>query len=486
MNRAASKRVSRRTVLGALGAGGLALGSSRYLRAAQSTDAIVLGAGLSGLYSAMLLEEQGFRVTLLEASDHVGGRVQTRNFGGRLHELGASDIGVMYARVLDMMNRLDLERVASQVFRIRPFSYYVGGQLVRAEEWASADTNRTVGDERDVAPSGLERYFLGRFNPLSELEDWLQPENQVLDVPIGAYLSSKGVSDEAIRLVGHTYNGIGMNRTSALALFRDATRTQFGIKAYMTMKAAGQTVAPLSQVKGGNQRLPDAMAASLESEVRFGKAAASIAQNSTGIEVTCIDGSRYRGAFLVCAIPLLSLRKVEITPTLSPNKSMAVSEIPYYAVTKFYLRPTAKFWEADEYEPTMWTDGLLERVFASTDENNEVHSLLVWITGQGSQRIDQFGREAATRMVLDEMARIRPASKGKLEVMGYHSWGRTPFIGGCGHSYTAGQVSRFAQDLPEPEGRIHFAGEHTRRGEFGMESAMASAERVIGEIVSVA
>jgi monoamine oxidase len=84
------------------------------------------------------------------------------------------------------------------------------------------------------------------------------------------------------------------------------------------------------------------------------------------------------------------------------------------------------------------------------------------------------------------MADIRPASKGQLEVMGYQSWGRTPFIGGCGHSYAAGQISRFAGDLPTPEGRIHFAGEHTRRREFGMESAMASAERVISEILDVA
>ena len=108
------------------------------------------------------------------------------------------------------------------------------------------------------------------------------------------------------------------------------------------------------------------------------------------------------------------------------------------------------------------------------------------MTGLGSRRIDQFGREDATRMVLDEMTKIRPASKGKLEVIGYHSWGRTPFIGGCGHSYSAGQVSRFATDLPTPEGRIHFAGEHTRRREFGMESAMASAERVAAEIFDMA
>ena len=485
MNNPGSVRVNRRQVVAALGAGSFALGGSALLRAAEPADVIVLGAGLAGLNSALLLEEQGFRVILLEASDHVGGRVQTRNIGGTLHELGASDIGVMYARVLDMMQRLKLERVPSSI-RIRPYSYHVGGKMVRAEDWESAGVNLTVGEERGVAPSDLQRYFLGQFNPLKELDDWLLPENQRFDVPIGRFLRERGVSDEVIRLFGHTYNGIGMNRTSALSLFRDTTRTQFGIQAFMAMKQAGQKVAPLSQIKGGNQRLPDAMAARLKTDIRFAKAAASIFHNSKGVEVTCVDGSRYRGAFLISAIPLLALRNIEITPNLSAEKSAAVSQIYYYAVTKFYLRPTAKFWELDEYEPTMWTDGTLERVFAGTDETDEVHSMLVWLTGQGSQRIDQYSREEATRLILGRMAEIRPASKGKLEVMGYHSWGRTPFVGGCGHTFAAGQISRFAENLPSPEGRLHFAGEHTRRREFGMESAMASAERVIGEILQVA
>jgi monoamine oxidase len=484
MKKPSTSLFNRRQVLAALGAGSLAFGRAGRLRAAEATDVVVLGAGLAGLNSALLLEEQGFRVILLEASNHMGGRVQSREFGGIRHELGASDIGVMYARVLDMMSRLKLERVPSSI-RIRPYSYHVGGKMVRADEWESADVNQTAGDERTVLPSDLQRHFLGQINPLKELDDWLLPEYQRFDVPIGQVLKEQGVSDEAIRLFGHAYNGNGTNRTSALSLFRDTTRTMFGIQAYMAMKQAGQNVAPLSQVEGGNQRLPDAMAATLKTQIRFAKAAASIFHNSKGVEVTCVDGSRYRGKFLVSAIPLLALRNIEITPNLSPEKSAAVNQIDYYAVTKFYLRPTAKFWEQDEYEPSMWTDGTLERVFAGTDESDEVHSLLVWITGQGSRRIDQYSREDATRLVLDRLAEIRPASKGKLEVTGYHSWGRTPFIGGCGHSYAAGQVSRFAEDLPTPEGRIHFAGEHTRRREFGMESALASAERTVGEILEI-
>ncbi len=480
-----SKPVTRRSFVGALGAGALALGARPRVRAAEPADVVVLGAGLAGLNAAWLLEEQGFRVTLLEASDHVGGRVQSRMIDGTMHELGASDIGVMYARVLDMMRRLDLERVPSAI-RVRPFSYHVRGQLLRADEWEASEANRTAGDERPIPPPRMQSHLLNLYNPLTGLDDWLAPENRSLDIPIATFLRQQGVSDEAIRFVGHTYNGIGMGRTSALQLFRDATRTRFGIDAFRRMKAAGQDVAPLSQVRGGIQRLPEAMAASLETEVRFGQAAAAIEQDASGVEVACVDGRRYRGDFLVSAIPLTALRRISISPALSPAKAAAISEIRYYSATKFYLRPKTKFWEADGYDASMWTDGPIERVFAATDENDEVHTLLVWINGQGSRRIDQYDRDTATRLVLETLARIRPASRRQVEVMHYHSWGRSAFIGGCGHTYSAGQVARFADILPQPEGRIHFAGEHTRRREFGLESAMASAERVVGEILSIA
>ena len=374
-----TQALNRRHFLGALGAVGLGLGPARRLRSVESTDVIVIGAGLAGLNAALNLEEQGFRVQVLEASGHVGGRVQTRNFAGNLHELGASDIGVMYARVLDMMKRLNLERVPTAI-NVRPFSYAVGGKLLRQDEWEAADVNRTVGEERIVPPSGLERHVLQQHNPLQDLGDWLKPENQTLDIPFGQYLSEQGVSDEAIRLVGHTYNGNGMNRTSALAMFRDATRTNFGIQSFMAMKQAGMDVAPLSQVKGGNQRLPDAMAAALDNEVRLGQAAASVTQDNTGVEVACLNGSRYRADFLVVAVPLLALRSVNFVPALSPDKATAASQIGYYQTTKFYLQPKRPFWDDDGYEPTMWTDGPLERVFALQDSEQNVQARrpLLW------------------------------------------------------------------------------------------------------------
>ena len=85
-------RLDRRRFLAGLGLTALTVSPVCRLRAAESADAIVLGAGLAGLYAALLLEEQGLRVTVLEASDRVGGRVQTRTINGQLHELGVLNL----------------------------------------------------------------------------------------------------------------------------------------------------------------------------------------------------------------------------------------------------------------------------------------------------------------------------------------------------------------------------------------------------------
>ena len=477
----ASRRFSRRQLLAAGAGTVLSLGLPLRLGATEHSDILVLGAGLAGLCSALLLEELGYRVTVLEAAAHVGGRVQTRNYGGVLHELGASDIDLLYARVLDMARQLDLP-LAPFGIRARPFSYHVGGRLLAAEQWAAAEVNRTVGEERGIEPARLESHFINAFNPLSDLDEWLQPGRQALDVPIGSYLRSRGVSPAAVELIGHTYNGNDVERTSALGLFRDATRTRAGREAWQQRRERGEDVPLLQQIDGGMQRLPEAMAARLEREVRLNQPAVLVEQDPRGVRVTCRDGSRYRAGRLVCALPLPALRNIEFRPGLSPAKRRAVATGESYATTKFYLRPTAPFWEQDGFEASLWSDGPLERVIALSDSSDQVHTLLVWINGAGSRQIDQLAPDAAKALVLEQMAAIRPASRGRLEVMGYHAWGRDSFIGGCGFSYAAGQITELAAAIPAPERRLHFAGEHTRRLEAGMEAAMASAERVVQEI----
>jgi len=61
----------------------------------------IVGAGIAGLYTAMILDECGVKYDFFEASERVGGRVYTKKFGGgnEYYDIGAMrfpKIGVMH------------------------------------------------------------------------------------------------------------------------------------------------------------------------------------------------------------------------------------------------------------------------------------------------------------------------------------------------------------------------------------------------------
>ena len=108
---------------------------------------------------------------------------------------------------------------------------------------------------------------------------------------------------------------------------------------------------------------------------------------------------------------------------------------------------------------------------------------MVVMVGEAGQAIAARPREEAEAFVLAELARLRPASVGRLRVNTYQDWMRDPNQLGCGFSLAPGQVNGFARKMTDPWQVMHFAGEHTRRLDFGMEAAMESGERAAIEIV---
>src|SRR5690606_18969627 len=79
------------------------------LETAGRVDAIVIGAGLSGLAAARRCREAGLSIAVLEARDRVGGRVWSRPLdeGGWL-DLGGQWIGPGQTRVAALVERLGL------------------------------------------------------------------------------------------------------------------------------------------------------------------------------------------------------------------------------------------------------------------------------------------------------------------------------------------------------------------------------------------
>jgi monoamine oxidase len=472
------RKITRRSLM-ASAPSALALGAAGKVNAAtQPYDAIVVGAGLAGLNAARLLQEQGASVLVLEASGRVGGRVKTADALPGHPEYGGHDIGPRYARVRDACKRLGLELVPSDSARILPFAFNINGRLVRGADWATSPANLTVGAERAVPPSSWGPKIIAASNPLKTLDDWRSPAFAPYDVPLSTLVEGRGLSPEAVRLFWASSPDGAPASTSALDLFQEATRAKFeGDK-------DGVSGAFTAVVKGGNSRLPEAMAASLKSGVRLHKIVSRIAMTQTGTRVDCLDGTAYQGRFVIAAAPFSLLRDVSIEPPPPPLQNEAVQLTPYGDTHNGYLAVSGKFWEEDGCEPSLFSDGPLRVVMAEGGPNGEVERLRFIMAGHMGELFDTLSDEDYAAFVVQEYARLRPSTKGKVTFLGVERWGREPFQKGCRHAYGPGQTARYVSVIQEPWMRLHFAGEHTRTLEFGMESAMESGERAALEILT--
>jgi NADPH-dependent 2,4-dienoyl-CoA reductase/sulfur reductase-like enzyme len=131
---------------------------------ASSKRVIVIGAGIAGLCSAYELEQLGYDVVILEASDsYAGGRVRTQQLGDGLYgDLGAMRIPATHNLTRHYVNKFGL--------KLRPFVqsnpeayYYVRGKKVRIRDEAELNTLfQLTGD--DLTKSSF--YFWNKSVPL--------------------------------------------------------------------------------------------------------------------------------------------------------------------------------------------------------------------------------------------------------------------------------------------------------------------------------
>lgn len=476
----------------------------------KELDVIVIGAGLSGLETALTLEENGLRVRILEGRDRVGGRLYTLFDVPGNPEAGGNTIANAYGRCIAAAarNGVEIVNMAPRLFGTRlGQEFFLGGERIDAKRWADHPRNPFVGEARRLLPWTWADAMFQQHLPFKDLENWHDPKHAAHDMSVHSFLTQHGATNEMIDLGYNTNIAYGTTAYDASVLqqaFADYWQkvnrgaiAAFSRTGAAIMPAAGPdgsrppppAMPPgllIGAFKAGNQRLPMAMASRIKGDIILNQMVVAIDATQGNASVTCADGTVHRAKAVVCSMPFTTLRNVAITPAPTALQHKAIQTLGYIPITQFHVVPKKPFWESDGLSPGMWTDGplglVLPQRFGTRDD--EITSLTVWCRGLNGLYVDRFGREAGKALILSEFARLRPASKGQLEIAAVHSWANDPMAGGTWATFKPGQISEFRAAMAKPHQSLFFCGEHTSVGSRGMEGALESAERVSLEVLT--
>ena len=441
-------------------------------------DVIVVGAGLSGLHSAMILEEAGLDVLVIEGRNRIGGRVYTlMNIPGK-PEAAGEFIGPNYARMLDATQRLGLELIGPEDIAPSAKKFYrIKNEIITSDNWAHHKLNVLPDEYRDVLPDRLLSKLSHVNNPLygKPLDDWLKPEYHKYDIPHSQYLREYlKLPEPIIDLMNVTIHSDHIDNTSAMNELR-----RYAVNAFNSdMGKANPDKPSWMQIKGGNSLLPAAMAKSLNNEVLLNKSVYGFDDQGDYVSIHCLDGTSYQARQVVCSMPHSVLRDIKFQQRLPKLMEESIDEIDYGISIQVHYAIKKPFWEEDGLPMSIWSDESFERfAVILRGENNTPSSAIAFVNGNDAYKYNFMSDKEAFAYSMQELEKYRPSLKGALEPIMVQSCHRNVHGSGDWVFWRPGQVKKYANHMRQSHGNIHFCGEHTAVMERGMEGAFESGER---------
>lgn len=437
--------------LGVLTAAGIAGLPGLNLRAQGSSSqktVIVLGGGISGLYSAYLLGKTGIKVKLLEATDRLGGRIRTvADTSGNFLDLGAEWIQSDHRTARSLIRELGLK---TNEFEVQSDLFF--GSYQKAGTWDISSKSQEI------------------LNKLVQMNSKINSaQQQELDrISFYNFLLYQGMTSEDLAILNFKYSlyyGDSLRSLSAQKVLSDLVN----FPKYNT------------RLEGGMESLAKALVFSLENtETSFADPVVSVSQGEGKVTVTTASGKKLEGNACISTLPANQLTSIQWDPELDKEKKLSALRIRYSRIYKTFLMLREAPWNRDNY--SAYSDSAAGFVYdAGTKPNSEDKILGMISTGD---RFDVLA--AATDAMKVEYIRLaleRLGQKKDLQVLRIQS-SETSYS-----KYVPSGIATFPPgsygsiiSLLKPMDRIFFAGEHTAELNGTVEGALTSAIRAVNQV----
>lgn len=411
---------------------------------------IVIGAGISGLAAAKKLHDKGFKVTVLEAQEKVGGRLRANRSLGVAFDEGASWIhGITGNPITDLAQKAGMTTFHTDDDNRKSFD--IGGVVRSSSTYDNAETQlETILEtlmNRGSATQSFETVFNAQYPNYAN--------NRLWKFLLSSYVTfDTGDLDKLSSLLyeeGEEFGGVEKIATN-------------GFDTIANYLATGLTI-------------------------QFNQRVTKIDYTSTTVKVVH-NGMTSTANYVIVTVPLGVLKRnsIAFTPELPTAKKNAIQKVGMNCVNKFLLTWNTAFWDNVQY--ISYTPEAKDKFnyFVNVKKfHPSVNALMTFAYAD-------YGRQTETmtdaQIIAEIMAHLRDAYGNSIPNptnMLRTKWNSNENTFGS-YSYTAvGTEMRHFDDLAaQISNKLFFAGEHTESDYFStVHGAYLSGLREAAKIIAL-
>ena len=423
-------------------------------------DAIVIGAGPSGVICARDLRSLGYSVLVLEARDRLGGRTWTSMLAG--YDGETIEFGGTYIRPKVQHNlRREIQRYD------QPLAVGAGRALQAGFQVDGSLRQFPIPSDQIVA---LERALLAmaaackRIDPNAGLADQYLSD---LDVSMDAFFAPYDLPQATRDFIYGVIAGVTQCDVRQVSM----------LQWLAWMAGDGSPVGMIFSVtdeklKNGMTALWTAMAADADADIVFAADVASVVQENGSVLVKTATGERHQARVCIVAVGSQVLNRIEFVPALDAARTALIDGQ--------YVAPGFKTFLVVENAPPGFMG------FSGLGGNRDAR--IGWLYEDrvlGDGRILMVAWGAGESPGLDEAQRaIGDYLPGVVVIaMAGHDWATDPYARGINHFRRPGEAMTFAAVVGKPHDRVLFAGGDVTPGiwsgwiEGALDSGRSAAER---------